>query len=167
MHKTSLWPLFTKVHKHKCLQWPRNTWGLILTQACLLMSDCRWSGGWLVDRHHVPPRLQHQQGKVMFCQIMCRELVDPFQVDEGVKITSVKSLECLSDHFLPWCQTQNCPFCNKIIFRTKHHLLLLEQLCITGCSWYERRHTREVAPALPWPQPYRERSSQHSTEPLV
>ena len=55
--------------------------------------------------HHVPTRLRRQQGGggVMFwAGIMGRELVGPFRVPEGVKITSVKNVEFLTDHFLPW-----------------------------------------------------------------
>ncbi|KAI3363614.1 hypothetical protein L3Q82_001247 [Scortum barcoo] len=78
-----------------------------------------WSSGWLVDGHHVPTRLRCQQGGggVMFwAGIMGRELVGPFRVTEGVKMTSEKYVEFLTDHFLPWYKEKNRAFRNKIIF---------------------------------------------------
>ncbi|XP_059211512.1 sushi, von Willebrand factor type A, EGF and pentraxin domain-containing protein 1-like [Centropristis striata] len=47
---------------------------------------------------------------------MGRELVGPFRVPEGVKMISVKNVEFLSDHFLPWYKEELCAFRNKIIF---------------------------------------------------
>ena len=42
--------------------------------------------------------------------------VGPFRVPEGVKMTSVKYVEFLTDHFLPWYKKKNRAFRNKIIF---------------------------------------------------
>ena len=73
----------------------------------------------VVDGHHVPTRLRHQQGGggVMFrAGIMGRELVGPFRVPEGEKMTSAKSIEFLTYHFLPWYKKKNYAFCSKIIF---------------------------------------------------
>ncbi len=66
----------------------------------------------VVDGHHVPTRLRHQQGGgvVMFwAGIMGRELVGPFRVPEGVKITMAKHIEFLTDHFLPWYEEPCLP----------------------------------------------------------
>lgn len=48
--------------------------------------------------------------------IMGRELVGPFRVPEGVKITSAKYVELLTDNFPPWYETKNHALRNKIIF---------------------------------------------------
>lgn len=48
---------------------------------------------------------------------MGRELVGPFRVPEGVKMTSAKYVEFLTENFLPLCQMKNWAFRNKIIFR--------------------------------------------------
>ena len=48
--------------------------------------------------------------------IMGRERVGPFRVPEGVKMTSAKLEEFLTDHFLPWYKKKNCAFRSKIIF---------------------------------------------------
>ncbi len=72
-----------------------------------------------MDGHHVPTRLRRQQGGggvIFWAGIMGRELVGPFRVPEGVKMTSAKYIEFLTDHFLPWYKKKNCAFCSKIIF---------------------------------------------------
>ena len=70
-------------------------------------------GGW-------PPRPNKaamSDGGVMFWDgIMGRELVGPFGVPGGVKMTLAKYIEFLTDHFLPWYKTKNRAFCSKIIF---------------------------------------------------
>ena len=48
--------------------------------------------------------------------IMGRELVGLFRVPGGVKMTLVKYIEFLTDHFLPWYMKKNRAFCSKIIF---------------------------------------------------
>ncbi|CAI9551429.1 unnamed protein product [Staurois parvus] len=78
-----------------------------------------WSSGWLVDGHPVPTRLRHQQdsaGVMFWAGIMGTELVGPFRVLEGVKMTSAKYVEFMTDHFLPWYRRKNYAFRNKIIF---------------------------------------------------
>ncbi|CAI9600647.1 unnamed protein product [Staurois parvus] len=44
------------------------------------------------------------------------ELVGPFRVPEGVKMTSGKYVEFMTDHFLSWYRRKNNSFRNKIIF---------------------------------------------------
>ncbi len=66
----------------------------------------------VVDGHHVPTRLRRQQGGD---GIMGRELVGPFRVPEGVKMTLAKYIEFLTDHFLLWYK-KNRAFRSKIIF---------------------------------------------------
>ena len=41
--------------------------------------------------------------------IMGRELVGPFRAPEGVKMTSAKYIEFLTDHFLPWFKRKGVP----------------------------------------------------------
>lgn len=126
MHKPSIRPPLTNAHKQKRLQWAQK-YMKTKFQTALFTDECRatlddpdgWSGGWLVDGHHVPTRLRRQQGDggVMFwAGIMGRELVGPFRVPEGVKMTSAKYVEFLTDHFLPWYKKKNRAFRNKIIF---------------------------------------------------
>ncbi|CAI9539051.1 unnamed protein product [Staurois parvus] len=56
-------------------------------------------------------------GGVMFwAGIMGTELVSPFRVPEGVKMTYAKYVEFMTDHFLPWYRRKNYAFRNKIIF---------------------------------------------------
>ncbi|CAI9602155.1 unnamed protein product, partial [Staurois parvus] len=49
-------------------------------------------------------------------RIMGTELVGPFRVPEGVKMTSAKYVEFMADHSLPWYRRKNYAFRNKIIF---------------------------------------------------
>ena len=56
---------------------------------------------------------------MFWARIMCHhvtELVGSIKVPKGVKMTSEKYVEFLTDHFLPWYKNKNHFFCNKIIF---------------------------------------------------
>lgn len=46
---------------------------------------------------------------------MGRDLVGPFRVLEGMKMTLIKYVNFLTDHYLPWHKKKNCAFHNKII----------------------------------------------------
>ncbi len=126
VHKPTIRPPLTNAHKQKRLQWAHkymktNFQTVLFTDECRVTLDGPdgWRSGWLVDGHHVPTRLRRQQGGggVMFwAGIMGRELVGPFRVPEGVKMTSAKYIEFLTDHFLPWYKKKNCAFRSKIIF---------------------------------------------------
>ena len=48
--------------------------------------------------------------------VMGKQLVGPFRVPESVKMPSVKYVEFLTDHFLPWYKKKNRAFRNKIVF---------------------------------------------------
>ncbi|KAK3512212.1 hypothetical protein QTP70_001115 [Hemibagrus guttatus] len=126
MHKPSIRLPLTNGHKQKRLQWAQKYMKTDF-QTVLFTDECRanldgpdgWSGVWLVDGHHVPTRLRRQQGGggVMFwAGIMGRDLVGPFRVPEGVKMSSVKYVEFLTDHLLPWYKKKNHAFHSKIIF---------------------------------------------------
>ena len=119
-------PPLNQAHKQKRLQWAQDYMKTNF-QTVLFTDECRatldgpdgWSSGWLVNGHHVPTRLRRQQGGggVMFwAGIMGRELVGPFRVPDGVKMTSAKYVEFLTDHFLPWYKKKNRAFRSKIIF---------------------------------------------------
>ena len=119
-------PPLIQAHKQKRLQWAQDYMKTNF-QTVLFTDECRatldgpdgWSRGWLVNGHHVPTRLRRQQGGggVMFwAGIMGRELVGPFRVPDGVKMTSAKYVEFLTDHFLPWYKKKNRAFRSKIIF---------------------------------------------------
>ena len=126
VHKAVFRPPLTNAHKEKCLQWAQkymktNFQTVLFTDECHATLDGPdgWSSGWLVDGHHVPTRLRRQQGGggVMFwAGIMGSELVGPFKVPEGVKMTSAKYVEFLTDHFLLWYKKKNLAFRSKIIF---------------------------------------------------
>src|SRR4029434_6865577 len=119
-------PPLNQAHKQKRLQWAQDYMKTNF-QTVLFTDECRatldgpdgWSSGWLVNGHHVPTRLRRQQGGggVMFwAGIMGRELVGPFRVPDGVKMTSAKYVEFLTDHFLLWYKKKNRAFRSKIIF---------------------------------------------------
>ncbi|CAI9583058.1 unnamed protein product [Staurois parvus] len=126
VHKPFIRPPLTNAHKQKQLHWAEK-YTKTNFQTVLFTDECRatldgpdgWSSGWLVDGHSVPTRLRRQQsgGGVMFwAGIMGTELVGPFRVPEGVKMTSAKYVEFMTDYFLPWYRRKNYAFRNKIIF---------------------------------------------------
>ena len=57
---------------------------------------------------------------MFWARIKGGELVGPFRVSEGVKMTSVKYVDFLTDHFVPWYKKKNRAFHNKIIFMHDH-----------------------------------------------
>ncbi|CAI9567366.1 unnamed protein product [Staurois parvus] len=126
VHKPSIRPPLTNAHKQKRLHWAEKYMKTNF-QTVLFTDEYRatldgpdgWSSGWLVEGHPVPTRLRRQQGGggVMFwAGIMGTELVSPFRVPKGVKMTSAKYVEFMTDHFLPWYRRKNYAFCNNIIF---------------------------------------------------
>uniref|UniRef100_A0A087YR09 Tc1-like transposase DDE domain-containing protein n=1 Tax=Poecilia formosa TaxID=48698 RepID=A0A087YR09_POEFO len=124
--KASIRPPLTSDHKQKRLHWAQtymktNFQTVFFTDKCCATLDCPdgWSSGWVVDGHHVPTRLRRQQrgDRVMFwAGIMGRELVGPFRVPEGGKMTSTKYIDFLTHHFLPWYKKKSRAFSSKIIF---------------------------------------------------
>lgn len=111
MHKAFFWPLLTNAYKEKCLQWAQQCMNINF-QTVLFIYKCNatldvpdvWRSGWLMNSHCVPTRLHRQQGggRMMFWAGMLGiEMVRPFRVPEGFKMTSAKYVEFLTDHFLP------------------------------------------------------------------
>lgn len=105
MHKPSIRPPLNN-HKKKRFQWAQkymktNFQTVLFTDECCATLDGPdgWSRGWLMDGHPVPTRLKRQQegGRVIFwAGIVGIELVGPFRVPEGVKMTSEKYVELLT-----------------------------------------------------------------------
>lgn len=105
MHKPCTQPPLNNAHKQKWLEWAQKYMKTDFQTVLCYPGWSRSSSEWLMDGHHVPTRLQRQQegGGVMFwAGIIGKELVGPFRVPEGVKMTSEKYVEFLTDHFLPW-----------------------------------------------------------------
>uniref|UniRef100_A0AAR2KR07 Uncharacterized protein n=1 Tax=Pygocentrus nattereri TaxID=42514 RepID=A0AAR2KR07_PYGNA len=102
LYEPTIRPPLTSAHKQKWLQLAQtymktNFQTVLFTNECCATLDGPdgWSSGWLVDGHQ-PTRLQCQQGGggVMFwAGIMGRELVGPFRVPEGVKMTSYLQIQ--------------------------------------------------------------------------
>ena len=91
---------------------------------------------------------------MFWARIMCHhvtELVGSIKVPKGVKMTSEKYVEFLTDHFLPWYKNNKHFFCNKIIFMHDNGHLMLQgtPLHHIGCYGHKRRETHGVAPILP------------------
>ncbi|KAG8009288.1 Transposable element Tc3 transposase [Nibea albiflora] len=126
VRKSSFQPPLSIAHKEKQLQWAQQYMKtdfktLLFTDECRATLDGPYglSGGWLVDGHPMQTRLQRQQGSggVMFwAGIMGREIVGPFRIPDGVKMTSIMYVEFLKEHFLPWFKKKNRAFRNTIIF---------------------------------------------------
>lgn len=57
-----------------------------------------------------------------------REMVGPFRISEGVKMTTAKYVEFLIDHFLPRSKKKNRALISKIIF--KHNNVRVH--CVAG-----------------------------------
>ena len=126
VRKPSCQPPLSTAHKQKRLQWAKQYMKTDF-KTVLFTDECRatldgpdgWSGGWLVDGHPMQTKLRRQQGGggVMFwAGIMGREIVGPFRIPEGVKMTSIMYVEFLKQHFLPWFKKKNRAFRSKIIF---------------------------------------------------
>ncbi|CAJ0927840.1 unnamed protein product [Ranitomeya imitator] len=96
VHKPNIQPPLNSVHKQKWLKWAQ-TYMNTNFQIVLFTDECQatlygpdgWSSGWLVDCHHVPIRLRHQQGGggvTFWARIMRKQLVGRFNVPEGIPL---------------------------------------------------------------------------------
>ena len=106
-----------------------------------------------------PTRLRRQQGGggVMFwAGILGKDLVGPFRVPEGVKMTSAKYVEFLTDHFLPRYKREESCFLkqNHIQARQCTISCCKEYLSFIGCYGHKRGKKSWCGPILPWPQSY-------------
>ena len=96
----------------------------------LFTDECRatldgpdgWRREWCDTKALCPQRIRRQQGGggVMFwAAIIHDELVGPFRIKDGVKMTAPTYIAFLREHWLPWYKKKSLAFCNKMVFM--HH----------------------------------------------
>lgn len=126
VRKPTIRPPLRKTHMEKRLAWAKNNLktdfkNVLFTDECRATLDGPdgWSSGWLRHGSTSPERMRRQQsgGGVMFwAGIIGQELVGPFKVPEGVKLTSDTYVKFLKDNFLPWYKRKTRAFKAKMIF---------------------------------------------------
>ena len=114
------------VHREKRLKWAENNLKVNFENA-IFTDECRatlggsdgWSRGWYDAQFLSPQGLRHQQGGggIMFwAGIMKNEIVGPFRVKDGVKITAETYTTFLKEFLLPWYKKKSLSFKKKMIF---------------------------------------------------
>ena len=94
---------------------------MLFTDECRATQDGPdgWSKIWVPNGALHPPRLRRQQGGrgVMFwAGISGDELVDPFRVPDGVKLTAVAYNDFLKQNVLPWFKKRPLSFKKNMVF---------------------------------------------------
>ena len=95
-------------------------------QTVLFTDECRatldgpdgWRRGWFCKEGPLPHRIRRQQGgsDVMFwAAIIGNELVGPFRVVDGVKMTAKLYIDFIKEHLVPW-NKKNLSFRKKMVF---------------------------------------------------
>ena len=94
------------------MDWAKNNMKVNF-QSVLFADECRvtldgpdgWRRGWYCKKGPRPDRIRRQQGGggVMFwAAIIGNELVGPFRVSDGVKMTAKVYMDFLKKHLVPW-----------------------------------------------------------------
>jgi transposase len=126
VRKPSTRPPLKNVHRENRVQWAKQYLKQDF-QHVLFTDECRatldgpdgWSSGWLRHDNAKPARIRRQQGGggVMFwAGIIGNELIGPFRVPEGVKLTSATYVQFLKENFIPWYRSKSRSFKQKMIF---------------------------------------------------
>ena len=108
------------------LNGPRHTWRWTSKWYCLPMSAEQlsngpngWSKGWVGNDRHRPLKLRRQPGGggvVLLAGIIGSELVGPWRVLEGVKLTAETYINFLKNNFAPWYIRKLLALKRKMIF---------------------------------------------------
>ena len=119
-------PPLKQVHREKRLEWAKtylkqNFEFVLFTDECRATLDGPdgWRRGWCDTKALCPQRIRRQQGGggVMFwAAIIHDELVGPFRVKDGVKMTATTYIAFLREHWLPWYKKKSLAFRNKMVF---------------------------------------------------
>ena len=113
------------IHREKRRKWAENNMKVNFENV-LFTDECRatldgpdgWSRGWYDAQLPPPQRLRRQQGGggIMFwASIINNEMVGPFRVKDGVKITAETYTAFLKEFLLPWYKKKSLSFRKKLI----------------------------------------------------
>ena len=112
-------------HKKKRPAWAQKYMKLPFKYV-LFTNECRasldgpncWPRGWF-SVEHGRPHLRCQQGgssDIFWVGIVGNELVGPFRVEDGIKMTAIVYIDFLKKNFDPWHKSKNLAFCKKFVF---------------------------------------------------
>ena len=124
--KANIRPPLKDIHKKKRLEWVQKYMKLPF-EYVLFTDECRasldgpddWRRGWFSAAHGRPHLLRRQQGggSVMFwAGIVGNELVGPFRVEDGVKMTAIVYIDFLKKNFVPWHKSKHLAFRKTFVF---------------------------------------------------
>jgi transposase len=124
--KPDIRPPLKERHKVARREWARKYLKLDF-QTVLFTDESRatldgpdgWSKIWVPEGAPLPQRLRRQQGGggVMFwAGIVGKELVGPFRVPDGVKLTSATYTDFLQQNVVPWYKKKKVTFKRKLVF---------------------------------------------------
>lgn len=124
--KAEVRPPLKDNHKKKRLDWAAENMKVPF-QHVLFTDECRatldgpdgWMRGWFCKEGPHPHRLRRQQGGggVMFWgAIIDNELVGPFRVADGVKMTALIYIDFLKKNLVPWHKKKILAFRKSMVF---------------------------------------------------
>ena len=124
--KPDIRPPLKSSHKMKHVEWTQ-TYMKVNFQMILFTDECRatlngpngWSKGWVGNDRHRPLKLRRQPGGggvVLLAGIIGSELVGPWRVLEGVKLTAETYINFLKNNFAPWYIRKLLALKRKMIF---------------------------------------------------
>lgn len=124
--KPEVRPPLKDIHKKKRMDWAKNNMKTNF-QHVLFTDECRatldgpdgWRRGWYNKEGPRPHRIRRQQGGggVMFwAAIIGDELVGPFRVADGVKMTAKLYIEFIKEHLVAWHKKKILAFRKNMVF---------------------------------------------------
>ena len=114
------------IHKKKRMDWAKNNMK-VNSQSVLFTDECRatldgpdrWMRGWYCKESPRPERIRREQcrgGVMVWAAIIGNELVGPFSVSDGVKMTVKVYMDLLKKHLFPWYKEKKSPFRKNMVF---------------------------------------------------
>ncbi|KAF2356825.1 Transposase Tc1-like [Trinorchestia longiramus] len=124
--KPEVRPPIKDIHEQKRMDWAKNHMKVNF-QTVLFTDECRatldgpdgWRRGWYCKDGPRPYQIRRQQGGegVMFwAAIIGNELVAPFKVADGVKITAKLYIKFIKEHLLFWYKMKSLAFRKDMVF---------------------------------------------------
>lgn len=118
-------PVLTRRHQQQRVQWAESNLKTDF-RSVLFTDEMRatldgpdgWASGWVPAAGWTPARMRRQQGGggvMVWAGIVNNQIVGPFLIPDGVKVTASVYCDFLRDHFLPWHRSQKAAFRNKLV----------------------------------------------------
>ena len=120
-----------------------------------------WSRGWVAHGRAAPTWFKRQQGGdgvMISTGIIGKELVGPFEVEDGVKVDSAGYTQFLEKNLMPWMKKKSAAIKKNILFMQdnapSHSSKFIREWLVK--KGIKEDHLMTWPPTSPQSQPYRE-----------